>query len=253
MTKVSALNIYPNDSLTSEKGFSAEVGIMQGLKLGNWHGYFDAAAFYTEYTNMIEFTYSQWGLLETPPNFDLGFKALNIGDTRIKGFDLSLTGDGKVGMFQTSVMAGYTYIIPEVIHYDSSYIKAQYSIDPGAYLGSDSSNYLKYRSSHLFKGDIEVSVKKFSLGVSARYNSFVKNIDKLFVSGLGDIITPGVRHYRDNRRKGDLVFDGRLSCLVTSQVKFSVIVKNVFNYIYMQRPTDMQPPRTFMGQLTVTF
>jgi len=253
-TQVSGLDIYPNDSLESEKGFSAEVGIMQGVKLGGWNGYVDVAAFYTEYHNMIEFTYSVWDHHPVPPSYGIGFKALNIGNTRIKGLDLSLVGQGKLGPLNVALLAGYTYLIPEVTFYDSSYIVAQYAIDSTAYLGSDSTNFLKYRSSHLFKGDIEIGYGKFTLGVSARYNSFMKNIDKLFVSyPLGDFITPGVRHYRESRKKGDLIFDARLSGQVTKHVELAVIVKNVFNYIYMQRPTDMQPPRTFTGQLTVTF
>ncbi|MEO8087023.1 MAG: TonB-dependent receptor [Bacteroidota bacterium] len=253
-TQVSGLDIYPNDSLTSERGFSAEVGIMQGLHFGGWKGYFDVAAFYTEYSNMIEFTYSVWDHHPVAPSYGIGFKALNIGNTRIKGFDLSLVGEGKLGPLRISTFAGYTYLIPEVIKYDSAYIIAQYAIDSTAYLGSDSTNFLKYRSSHLFKGDIEFGYGKFALGIGARYSSYMKNIDKLFVSyPLGDFITPGVRHYRESRKKGDLIFDARLSSQLTANVKFAVIVKNVFNYIYMQRPTDMQPPRTFTGQLTVTF
>lgn len=253
-TQVSGLDIYPNDSLESEKGYSAEVGVMQGLKVGNWKGYFDAAAFYTQYSNMIEFTYSVWDHHPVLPSYGIGFKALNIGTTRIKGLDLSLVGNGNIGPLNVNIMAGYTYLIPEVMEYDSSYIIAQYAIDSSAYLGSDSTNFLKYRSSHLFKGDVEFGYKKFSLGFSARYNSYMKNIDKLFVSyPLGDFITPGVRHYRESRTKGDLVFDGRISIQATKNLKCAVIVKNIFNYIYMQRPTDMQPPRTFTGQLTVTF
>ncbi len=253
-TQVSGLDIYPNDSLESEKGFSVEVGIMQGLKLGGWKGYLDVAAFYTEYSNMIEFTYSVWDRNPIPPSYGIGFKALNIGNTRIKGFDAALIGEGNLGPFRISTSAGYTYLIPEVTYYDSAYIIAQYAIDKTAYLGSDSSNFLKYRSSHLFKGEIDIGYKKFSLGVSARYNSFMKNIDKLFVNyPLGDFITPGVRHYRNSRKTGDLIFDARLSSQITANVKFAVIVKNVFNYIYMQRPTDMQPPRTFTGQITITF
>ena len=253
-TRVSGLDIYPNDSLESEKGFSAEVGIMQGLRLGGWKGYLDVAAFYTEYTNMIEFTYSVWDHNPVPPSYGIGFKALNIGNTRIKGLDVMLNGEGNLGRLKVAASAGYTYMVPEVIKFDSAYIIAQYAIDSTAYLGSDSSTFLKYRSSHLFKGDIDFTLGKFSLGISARYNSFMKNIDKLFVSyPLGDFITPGVKHYRNSRRKGDLVFDVRLASQLTQNVKFAVIVKNVFNYIYMQRPTDMQPPRTFTGQLTVTF
>jgi outer membrane receptor protein involved in Fe transport len=257
-TNVGSLNIFPNDSLKSEKGYSAEIGVIQGLKLGGWKGYFDAAAFYTEYSDMIEFTFSIWAPSQTFLK-SMGFKGLNIGDTRVRGLDFSLSGTGPIGPLQVSVLAGYTYMEPQALSYDSSYIKAQHVLDNpltqySAYLGSDSTDFLKYRFNHLAKADIEISYNKFALGAGMRYNSFMKNIDKLFVTPfLGDQISPGVRHYRESHRKGDYVYDARASYQVTTSTKFSAIIKNVFNHIYMQRPADMQPPRIFMAQVTVAF
>jgi outer membrane receptor protein involved in Fe transport len=264
-TQISGLDIFPNDSLEREKGFSAEIGVMQGLKIGGWKGYFDAAVFYTEYDDMIEFTFSQWAPLyidfTTTPwtvHRNIGFKAINIGDTKIQGLDLSLSGEGTIGPFSISVLAGYTYVEPTVIQYDSAYIKAQHVLDSdttkyGAYLGSDSTNYLKYRFSHIAKADVSIGYKKFTLGVGMRYNSFMKNIDKIFVVNLGGArVTPGVDHYRQYHRKGDQIYDGRISYQFTSMFKFSFIVNNVFNHIYMGRPSDMQAPRVFIFQASFT-
>jgi outer membrane receptor protein involved in Fe transport len=264
-TQISGLDIFPNDSLESEKGFSTEVGLIQGLKIGNWKGYFDAAAFYTEYDNMIEFTFSQWkpfyiDFSTTPWTFhrNIGFKAINIGDTKIRGLDFSIYGDGKIGPLEISVLGGYTYVDPKVLSYDSVYIKAQHVLDAdttqyGAYLGSDSTNFLKYRFNHIAKGDISIGYKKVAVGFSMRYNSFMKNIDKIFVTNLGGVeVTPGVDHYRKYHRKGDYIFDARASYQVTSKVKLSFIVNNVLNHIYMGRPSDMQPPRMFILQGVVT-
>ncbi len=250
-THVGALNLFPNEDLESEHAFSTEVGIMQGVKLGDWNGYVDVAGFWTEYKNMIEFTFGQWGLI---PSFDsLGFKAYNIGDTRIRGIDISLVGAGHLGPIELTLLAGYTYMDPRQLRFDSVY---QYNttVDSTAYLGSDSSNFLKYRYNHLVRADIELGFRKIGFGISCRYNSFMKNIDKLFVNPFyGPFFVPGVDHYRKSRTGGDLVFDLRCSYMLTKEVKLAFIVKNAFNYIYMQRPADMQSPRTFTGQLTVAF
>jgi outer membrane cobalamin receptor len=257
-TDVGDIRIYPNNSLGSEKSWSAEAGLMQGLKLGNWRGYADVAGFYTRYHNMIEFTFSQW----EKPYFDslihlgVGFKALNVGETEIKGLDITLAGEGALGPLNVALLAGYTYMVPKQLEYNQSYINAMDStLYEGAYLGSDSSNFLKYRYAHLVKADLELSFRKIALGISCRYNSFMKNIDQLFVDSIfyGPLISPGVRHYREQRKHGDTVFDVRCSFMLTKEVKLAFIVKNVFNYIYMQRPADMQAPRTFTGQLTVAF
>jgi len=160
-----------------------------------------------------------------------------------------------MGPIEVTLLAGYTYMDPRQISYDSSY---QYNttVDSLAYLGSDSSNFLKYRYKHLVRADVELGYRKIGFGVSCRYNSFMQNIDKVFVSPfytqvIG--IVQGVEHYRESRTGGDVVFDLRCSYKLTKEVKLAFIVKNAFNYIFMQRPADMQPPRTFTGQLTVDF
>ncbi|MCX6290171.1 MAG: TonB-dependent receptor [Bacteroidetes bacterium] len=253
-TSVGGLSIYPNDSLNSEKGFSSEIGIMQGIKIGGWKGYVDVAAFWTEYKNMIEFAFGQWGL-PTDPLIGLGFKAFNVGDTRIKGLDFSFSGTGDIGPLKVTVMAGYTYMDPVQTRYDSLYVKRTLlSWDTTSYLGSDSSNFLKYRFNHLVKADVEIGYKKFTIGLGIRYNSFMRNIDKLFVDRyLGPLITPGVTHYRNSHKTGDAVVDARTSFRIHPNIKCSLICKNVFNTIFMQRPDDMQPPRTWVVQLGFVF
>jgi len=255
-TNVGGLPIYPNDSLTAEKGISAELGIMQGIKIGGWKGYLDVAGFLTEYKNMIEFAFGSWGIAGVDPLYGLGFKAFNTGNTRIKGIDVSLSGSGMIGQFKITVLAGYTYMNPEQTSFDSVFIKKTVLpyYDSTMYLGSDSSNFLKYRFNHLAKADIEVNYKKVSVGIGFRYNSFMKNVDKLFVDTLlGALVTPGVAHYRVHHKTGDIVYDARASYQFTPWIKLSFICKNVFNNVFMQRPADMQPPRTFVAQLGFVF
>ena len=239
-TQVGSIVIYPNDSIKSETGWTAEIGIKQGVKLGGWQGYFDVAAFWSEYQDMMEFTFGNYGGLGAPL-FGFGFKSVNIGNTKITGFDLELTGDGSIGRLPITLLCGYTYIDP-----------IQLDFNPAKDTLKNSANYniLKYRYRHLFKGDIEFNPGKFMIGFSTRYNSFMENIDAVFES---DFTIPGVKHYREKHYYGDWVFDARLGYRVTEHFKFAFIVRNVFNHEYMGRPADMQAPRNFAIQLVMNF
>ena len=110
----------------------------------------------------------------------------------------------------------------------------------------------------MVKGDVELGFKKWSLGGSVRYNSRMQNIDKIFSirNGLLDFAFPpglGIADYRKYHDKGDLITDARLSFSASKKIEVQFIVKNLFNHIYMQRPADMQPPRTFVFQVGLRF
>lgn len=252
-TAVGSLIIYPNYDLEAEKGHSEEIGLRQGFKVGTWEGYMDVAAFQNRYNNMMEFGFAQWGTSADPVN-GLGFKSLNVGDTRIRGLDVSVLAQGNLpGGIKSLLTAGYTYIKPEQLSYDSTYIA---KVGVGNYLGSDSSNFLKYRYTHLLKADIEFQWRRVSIGMSLRYHSRMVNIDKIFTSGFLDIAfgqSLGIAHYRNNRTTGDAIFDLRGSIQIMKEAKISLIVKNLFNHIYMERPADMQAPRIYVIQASFTF
>jgi outer membrane cobalamin receptor len=246
-TEVGGVRVYPNDSLQPERGWSAEIGVMQGIKIGEWNGYFDIAFFQTEYNDMMEFTFGQFGA-PVFPTFGLGFKSQNIGDTRIKGIDVSLSGEGKISGIEIKILAGYTFIDPRQINFDLA-------VDTISNVLKE--NLLKYRYRHSFKGDIEMTVKKISIGASARYNSFMENIDRLFNVGIVDVLTgntllPAMKEYREEHSKGNLIFDFRLSCGISQGLKASFLVNNALNTEYVGRPYDMQPPRTFTLQFSLS-
>lgn len=249
-TTVGGLGIYPNDSLDSETGFSVELGIKQGLKLGRWKGYLDLAAFINRYNNMMEFAFSNWGNPFVDPFFGLGFSSVNVGNTEIKGLEFTAVGNGMIaGNTSLELLAGYTFINPRQLTYNAYYIE---KVGEENAMGSDSSNFLKYRYSHIARIDASFTRHKFSWGLSARYNSFMVNIDKFFVNELGNYFAPGIGHYRQNRQNGDIVADARLGYQFTPELKATFICKNLFNYIHMQRPADMQPPRIFTLQLILS-
>lgn len=253
-TSVSALKIFPNQSLQPERGWSAEIGIKQGFGIGGFKGFLDVAGFWTEYQNMVEFTFDRYG---PPSGFflndlnNIGFKSQNVGEARINGVDITLTGSGKIGPVNVSLLMGYTYTNP---------INPNFNPRRDT-LGSDStSNVLKYRNRHLFKNDIQLDYKKFSIGFSSRYYSFMENIDRRFEEPLFKeypgffnnlYILPGLKEYRQKHRNGDWVHDFRVSYQLTKIVKTSFIVNNVFNAEYSLRPGDVRPPRLFMFQLAI--
>ena len=242
-TSASGLDIYPNDSLQPESGWSAELGVKQGIRLGQWQGFFDVAYFWTEYKDMMEFSFGQYGPLvapySTPQQLGLGFKSKNIGNTRISGIDISLMGQGKIGPINVSTLLGYTYINPIQTDFDEAVDTAK---------GTTTKNILKYRYQHTAKGDIELGYKRFSFGVSCRYNSYMENIDRFFTEAI-----PGIAEYRERNKNGDVVFDSRLSYQASKTIKVAFIVNNVFNREYITRPADVQAPRSFALQVGAKF
>ncbi len=265
-TTVGGVTIYPNDSLQPEKGLSSEVGIMQGVKLGSWTGYIDVAGFLTEYNNMTEFVFNQWGpgpYTIIPLYIGVGFRSINTGNTETRGIDISFAGTGEIlpGV-KANLVAGYTYIDPRQISFNDTYIKEVSSgadsglIGPKSYLGTDSSTFLKYRYTSLMRADLELTYKRVSFGISMRYNSFMENIDKIFVSkllGSAQEVVPGLSEYRETHHTGDTVFDLHLGYQATKILKVSFIVKNALNREYMSRPADILPPRSFTIQLSAAF
>jgi outer membrane cobalamin receptor len=243
-TTASGLDLYPNDTLQPESGWSAEIGIKQGVKIGEWRGFVDLAGFWTEYKNMMEFTFGSYGPLIPPYSnaheIGVGFKSVNIGNTRITGFEITFMGEGKIGPINVNALMGYTYIKPIQTDFDEAVDTLK---------NSSNKNILKYRYQHTAKADIELGYKKITFGVSGRYNSYMENIDAFFVSDQSGI--KGVKEYREKNKDGDLVFDGRLAYQINKTTKMGFIVNNVFNREYVGRPADMQAPRSYALQLTV--
>jgi iron complex outermembrane receptor protein len=266
-TSVGALNIFSNPNLKPEIGWSAEIGIKQGVKIGTWKGMFDISAFINEYSNMMEFSFIYYNpLTQLPynffnpspedlqfssnPNYDLndfiGFQAQNAEKARITGLDFSFNSSGKLGNVEIISLIGYTYMNPISLNSDPSYT---------FYFSDPTSKMLKYRFKHLAKADVEASYKKISLGFSFRYNSFMKNIDKMFEQPIAGstYILPGLLEYRKKFNKGVFVIDFRLGYKLKDNFRIGLIANNIFNAEYSSRPGDIQAPRNFMAQLQMKF
>ncbi|MES2798413.1 MAG: TonB-dependent receptor [Bacteroidota bacterium] len=266
-TSNGAVVIVPSPNITAETGWSAEIGVKQLFKIKDWKAYVDVAAFVNQYKNMVEFNFGVFN----PHNFDhldviganpnqedldtlsslydqgfslsqlIGFQAQNTERARITGIELSMGCSGKIKGVEISSMIGYTYMNPVNLNKDPKY----------TYYSSDSSNILKYRFRHLVKGDIEVTYKNISLGASTRFNSYIRNIDKIFEVELpdGTYALPGLYDYRHSHMKGNLVFDLRLGYKLKDKFRFGFIINNLFNREYEGRPGDIQAPRNFILQL----
>ncbi len=251
-TSVGALNIFPNPELKPEIGWAGEIGIKQGVKIGDWKGMLDVAAFINQYSNMMEFSFGVFNpdsiALSSDPNSPgyinkwVGFKAQNAERARITGIDISFNSMGKIGNVEIISLLGYTYMNPVSLNENSDYQNS---------FSDPNSNMLKYRFKHLAKADIEVNYKKMSFGVSCRYNSFMKNIDLVFEEPIAGstYILPGLKAYREKYNKGNLVFDVRLGYKFNEKMRLGLIANNLFNAEYSSRPGDIQPPRNFLVQL----
>lgn len=272
-----AIGIYPNPGLEPEKGWSAEIGVKQGVKLGKWLGYVDLAGFINQYENMMEFTFGQFGTELTPERlFGLGFSSQNIGDTRILGAELTMIGQGKIAdKFPLTLLAGYTYILPTSLNWNDTLRLVNEAGNPAVladasrggmptYAGSSSSskNILKYRNQHTLKFDAQMDIKKFEVGVSVQYTSFMENVDYLFVSDFiigfeGGLLETsafsGLRDFREKNKRGNTQLDVRFGYNITEKIRLMFIAKNLLNQIQMQRPAYLSQPRNYTLQASFEF
>ncbi|MDD3876485.1 MAG: TonB-dependent receptor [Bacteroidales bacterium] len=264
------LNIFPNDTLKPESGWSAEIGLRQGFAISNWIGFIDISGFWTEYYDMIEFSFGYHfpDYLQNLPFYHpdsvfkyVGFKAINVSNARITGIDVNIGGQGSIFGVPVSLLGGYTYTDPIDLNISPEERRKN----------TKQSNMLKYRFNHTFKADAEMNIKNIYFGVSYIYFSHMINIDKAFedtlrfpdrtVNGVvipgqpiqyasGDyaFILPGLKEYREQHNKGYYVLDFRLGIELPNNSRVSIIAKNVLNNEYMIRPADIQPPRTFAVQ-----
>jgi iron complex outermembrane receptor protein len=255
-TRTGSLNIFPNNTLRPETGWNGELGIKQGFKIRNWNGYADVAWFVTEYRDMVEFNFGAWKTFNLfDPLTSIGFKSFNIGRTRISGIDYSVNAYGSIGKVGISLLGGFTQmnslaLDPQAVFATDS-LNTAYSYN---FTSTDTSrNELKYRYDKLAKMDVEFSYSILSVGMSMRYNSYMKNIDRMFVTPPFSFFTPGVARARELNRDGDFVWDLRSAVTLKKKFRIGLIINNVFNHEMMTRPADMRPPRMYILQLSAKF
>jgi outer membrane receptor protein involved in Fe transport len=282
-TQVGGLPIVPNPDIQPERSWAAEVGLMQGIKIGKFKGYVDVAGFYQHYDNFVEFTAGQFNK-KIAPFYGLGFKSLNTGSARVYGVDASIMGNGQFNKwFGMNILVGYTYARPESLNpeyvyaqdndgNDLSQISTSSILPLSDFTLSAEENAaiyaaaveefkknptLKYRFEHLIDVDLEFVFRikdkwNVSIGGTYRYYSYMKSVDRIFYQ-VDPLFGWGAVDFRNEHNTGDHVFDVRAAVDLTKHIKFGFVMNNVANHIYALRPLKVNPPRATQIQLTITF
>lgn len=233
-TDLGGIFISPNPNLESETGWTAELGIKQGFKLGGFAGFVDVSGFLSEYQNMLEFSFRDL--------FITGFQSFNVGDTRISGAEISIGGQGQLFGGKTSLVGGYTFITPRFQEWDPDFpdntfpeTQAQRNVA----FSTSEENILKYRNRHSAKIDLETQWGNFSLGLAGIYNSRVENIDWIFEA----LIVPQLAEWRAEET-GYLLTNARMAYRFGDKYKISLLVDNMTNEAYTERPGLLAAPRS---------
>ena len=285
------ISIYSNPELKPETGYTAEIGYKHKWT-SNEHlkTYIDLAAFHMTYNDMVEYSFGLWGDSTRLNPLGVGFKPINVGQTKISGLDFSFLADGNIGKWRLNSRLSYTYMIPKAVDPDAIYgnyndgiqnlakslgieidssstdLLTQLAHSELSYNSTSSnpeSETLKYRYRHLAKFDLEISRNKWTVGTHLHYNSFMENVDWLFESGafnaeVFDIFTladanisdMGIKKSRERLNSGGFLADLKISYLFTEDLSAQFIIENVFNREYQIRPASIGAPRLFSLKLT---
>lgn len=253
--------IIPNPTLKPEKGWSAEVGVKQGLKIGKWLGYFDFTAFWMEYENLVEYVLGVYPNLF--PNGDtifpgersqlIGLKPLNVEQARIFGLEATIAGTGKIGPIDVQTLIGYTYSYPGNLQ-DSVKVSA------GEFMKNAFANFAKrvtaddevsqilnFRTRHLLRLDVQLSYQRFSVGYSVGYASFPERLPAITA-----IFGPTLEGYVEDHQKGDWYMNLRFGYEVNDRFRIGFNIKNLTNHEYASRPGKLDPPRSYTLQLRMS-
>lgn len=244
-TDIGGANVIPNSELGSETGVSYEVGLKQGFKVGAVSGFLDVSGFLTDYQDMLEFSLTSF----IPP----AFQSINVGDTRIYGAEVSVQGVGKLGPVDLSFLAGYTFIEPRFMEFDTT---AGRTFSPDATQGqrnySNSTvnyNILKYRFRNTAKADMRFGWKGFDLGVNYNYMSYMEAVDFIFEF----LIVPGLTEYREQNQNDTHLWNLRLGYSFNEKGRISLVWNNVTNIEYSMRPGLLEAPSSLATRIDYTF
>ncbi|MBL0127805.1 MAG: TonB-dependent receptor [Flavobacteriales bacterium] len=266
-TSVGQLVVFPNANLRAEQSWNMEGGVKQGFKIGGFTGYLDAVVFQQEYQDYVEFTFGQYKLpavISVSPSVidpGIGFKSVNTGGARVSGYELELAGKGTFGKIGVSTLIGWTHSLPISTTPDQEYATPilanikPYTYNNTSYDPTD--RILKFRIQDLFRADVQLDYKRVFTGFSVRYNSHVRNIDKIFVeldqSPVDDFaLRTGVANWMETHRTGTTLLDVRLGMELSKQLRIAFIVNNLTNEVYSLRPLSIEAPRSMQVQLSAT-
>jgi outer membrane cobalamin receptor len=237
-TSLGSVKIFPNPFVQPESGWSTEAGIKQGILFGKTTGQADLSIFFSQNSNLIEYPFGSYPDPVTGIS-NLGFRADNVEQSRVYGYELEFILNRTFGEFTTTLNSGYTFIYP--VEFNKTTNKS-------------TDIYLKYRRKHSGKISLNTSYKKLDIGFSLFAKSKILTIDDVFLNELTrESILPGFFDYWNNHNTGYILLDGNIGYRMNDHLSISLSVKNITNTEYMGRPGDIQPQRNFSLRLSGMF
>ena len=254
--KISQLQIIPNMALKPESGWSYEIGLKQDINIHNFNIVADLALFWMDYKNFITYLLGSYESPDQPGTKVIGFKAFNVKNARIAGAELSLLGEGKIGPVSLTMNVGYTFSYPIDLEADRSQKKVgNYLKNLVHSLGKldsiQKSALLLYRNRHIIKLCFDGSYKNLGIGMTMDLSTNYEKIDGFFT--VFNVVSPGINDYLKDYPGSTAIFDGRISYDVSKNSKFTLIVKNISNVEYAERPGLIGPPRSYVIQYQYSF
>ena len=273
-TNAGGLIVVPNPEIQVEKGWSGEVGIRQGLQLGDKKrylmGFVDVAGFVMDFDNMVEFGVQSPASFVFPPPPPV-FSSRNVSAARITGIEATTLLEVGIKDFFFNVTGGVTYIEPVNQNGvpDSALVDLLNTLGPqeapltlealGMYLFYtlpddhpdkrwDNPTFLKYRSRWLTRFSATVGYGRFALTTNYRYKSELQTIDQFLY-----IAVPGSADFVLSHPGGFATLDFIAAVRVMEGMKFSLNLKNAFNEEYAILPGIMGEPRSLTAQLKYVF
>ncbi|MDW8236006.1 MAG: TonB-dependent receptor [Bacteroidia bacterium] len=284
-TGAGSILVYPNPRVNVERGYSAEVGIRQYLKIGEYFkGFVDVSVFRMEFREMVEFQVNTEvfaeGIRSGRPLPGVPFSAINLSRGRIDGIEPIWGLKYERDKFYTNFGGGLTLINPInpdglkeldtlnntqggnlVLNTALNSVLSNQPLVPGTRdynIGRDIPYTLKYRNKQIVRGIAEVGYGKVSLTANFRYSSPITNVDKLFfflgaqppapsgASRLGGL----EEFFRDYASKPYTVWDFIIA-YDPGSFRLSFHIFNAFNRIYTTLPGTLSEQRTFAIQCVI--
>jgi len=278
---IGGVGAFPNSSLKAERGYNAEIGFKQGYKIGKLKGFFDVAAFYTRYRDMIEFRFGLFdkktfdymdslsdliGMITSGNGIGVGAQFTNVGRAEIYGVDASVSGiyDFNPDTRLTFNM-GYVYTEPRDMDADKRREEEAANTDLLAMKSkSNDSKYLKYRQKHSIKGVFDVEWKRLSLGTNIAWKSKSLAVDYFMVDErdksypdlmdhMRSLLFGDLHGYWMDKNNGYFTMDLRMGLKLSKYLRFQGMINNLLNTEYSVRPMDVSAPRTFVFQVIADF
>lgn len=274
-TQAGGLIIEPNPEIEVEKGWSAEIGIRQGLQFGNKEryllGFVDVAGFVMDFDNMVEFGVKPPTSPVFPPPPPV-FQARNVANARIPGIEATTFLEVGVKDFYFNLSGGTTYIDPMNLNGNEDSTKQVDLLntlgsqeDPftaeafGMYVAynlpedhpdsrTDNPTFLKYRSNWVHRASATVGYGRFSVTGNFRHKSEIKSIDQFLF-----IAIPGAADFVRDHPGGFTVVDFIVGIDIIEGMKLSLNLANALNTEYVQLPGIMAEQRNFTAQLKYVF